>query len=79
MKIRAATSDDLGAIKALLAESDLPISDVTVELLRDFLVAEDKNGVLTGNVGLERFGHKALLRSLAVTAAARELDWAAAW
>jgi amino-acid N-acetyltransferase len=39
MKIRAARSDDLDAIKALLAESGLPASDVTRNLLPDFAVA----------------------------------------
>ncbi|MBC8751403.1 MULTISPECIES: arsenic resistance N-acetyltransferase ArsN2 [Paraburkholderia] len=71
MKIRAAKSDDLGAIKALLAENDLPFSDVTADLLRDFLVAEDTDDVLVGSVGLEKFGRPALLRSLVVAQAAR--------
>ncbi|NYH21744.1 arsenic resistance N-acetyltransferase ArsN2 [Paraburkholderia bryophila] len=72
MKIRPAQNDDLGAIKALLAGNDLPSSDVTAELLKDFVVAEDTNGILVGNIGLERFGRDALLRSLVVTEAARD-------
>jgi amino-acid N-acetyltransferase len=66
MKIRAARTEDLDAIAALLAENELPASDVTPDLLRDFAVAEDAHGAVVGSVGLERFGAEALLRSLAV-------------
>jgi len=71
MNIRAARSDDLGAIKALLAENELPVADVDAALLVDFLVAEDAGGKIVGSVGLERFGHSALLRSLATARKAR--------
>ncbi|MFM0173642.1 arsenic resistance N-acetyltransferase ArsN2 [Paraburkholderia sediminicola] len=71
MKIRAARSDDLDAIKALLAENELPVADVDAALLVDFLVAEDANGRIVGGVGLERFGRSALLRSLATARKAR--------
>jgi len=66
MKIRAARSDDLDAIKALLAENELPVADVDADLLVAFLVAEDVSGRIVGSVGLERFGRGALLRSLAI-------------
>jgi amino-acid N-acetyltransferase len=66
MKIRSARSEDLDAIAALLAKNELPVSDVTTNLLRDFAVAEDAHGSVVGSVGLERFGADALLRSLAV-------------
>ena len=72
MNIRAARSDDLGAIKALLAENELPVADVDAALLVDFLVAEDAGGKIVGIVGLERFGHSALLRSLATARKARK-------
>jgi amino-acid N-acetyltransferase len=72
MNIRAARSDDLGAIKALLAENELPVADVDAALLVDFLVAEDAGGKIVGSVGLERFGHSALLRSLATARKARK-------
>ena len=71
MKIRAARSDDLDAIKALLAENELPIADVDAALLVYFLVAEDAGGKIVGSVGLERFGRTALLRSLVVARSAR--------
>lgn len=71
MKIRAARSDDLDVIKALLAENELPVEDVDATLLVDFLVAEDVSGRIVGGVGLERFGSGALLRSLAVAQTSR--------
>ncbi|MFM0292210.1 arsenic resistance N-acetyltransferase ArsN2 [Paraburkholderia sp. RL17-380-BIE-A] len=71
MKIRAARSDDLDAIKALLAENELPVVDVTDELLRDFVIAEDADGSVVGSVCVERFGRNALLRSLTVAKHAR--------
>jgi amino-acid N-acetyltransferase len=72
MKIRPARSDDLDAIAALLAENELPTSDATRDLLRDFVVAEDAHGSVVGSVGLERFGPDALLRSLAVAGRERK-------
>ncbi|WP_168795980.1 arsenic resistance N-acetyltransferase ArsN2 [Paraburkholderia aromaticivorans] len=71
MKIRAARSDDLDAIKTLLAENELPVADVGAALLVDFLVAEDASGRIVGSVGLERVGTDALLRSLAVVQTSR--------
>lgn len=71
MNIRAARSDDLGAIKALLAENELLSADIIEDLLIDFAVAEDADGAVVGSVGLERFGANALLRSLAVVQSAR--------
>jgi amino-acid N-acetyltransferase len=71
MKIRAARTEDLDAIKALLSEDDLPASDITADLLNDFAVAEDVDGSAVGSVGLERYGPNALLRSLAVAQPAR--------
>ncbi|MDR6472176.1 amino-acid N-acetyltransferase [Paraburkholderia graminis] len=71
MNIRAARSEDLDAIKALLAQNELPVADINLALLVDFLVAEDVDGKIVGSVGLERFGRSALLRSLAVSSTAR--------
>ncbi|NYH18818.1 arsenic resistance N-acetyltransferase ArsN2 [Paraburkholderia bryophila] len=71
MKIRAVRSDDLDAIKALLAENELPVADITEDLLSGFAVAEDADGSVVGSVGLERLGANALLRSLAVAQTAR--------
>jgi L-amino acid N-acyltransferase YncA len=53
------------AVKKLLAESDLPSSDVTPDHLKHFFGCGTKER-LTGVVGLEIYGTVALLRSLAV-------------
>ncbi|WP_087645396.1 arsenic resistance N-acetyltransferase ArsN2 [Caballeronia choica] len=71
MKIRAARSDDIVSIRALLAENELPVADVDAALIVDFLVAEDARGKIVGSVCLERFGRSALLRSLVVANRAR--------
>lgn len=49
----------------LLKENSLPISDLDEEKFQHFIVAEEANEVI-GCVGLEVFGHDALLRSLSV-------------
>ena len=65
MKIRVATSRDLGAVESLLASSKLPIEGVK-ENFSSFVVAEDK-GKIAGAIGLEKFGSVALLRSAVVS------------
>lgn len=67
MKIRAASPEDLDAIKLLLTENALPASDINHELLRDFAIVHGDDGFVVGSVGLERYDSHALLRSLAVT------------
>jgi hypothetical protein len=47
----------------LLAENELPVADVNIALLVNFLVSEDASGRIVRSVGLERFGSEALLRS----------------
>jgi amino-acid N-acetyltransferase len=54
------------AVKRLLAESDLPSSDLTADHLEHFFGCGPKER-LNGVVGLEIYGKVALLRSLAVT------------
>jgi amino-acid N-acetyltransferase len=71
MKIRPARPEDCDAINVLLTENGLPASDVTCELLRDFVVAEGEGGLVVGSVGLETYDSNALLRSLAVAPTVR--------
>lgn len=71
MKIRAARTEDIEAIKALLAENELPVADMNAAMLAHFVVLEDESGTIVGSVGLERLGVNALLRSLAVAQTAR--------
>ncbi len=65
MKIRVATSRDLGAVESLLSSSKLPIEGVK-ENFSSFVVAEEQ-GKIAGAIGLERFGSVALLRSAVVS------------
>lgn len=76
MSIRTATAQDLPNIKALLQRCELPTADLD-EACVAFLVAE-RDGQVTGAIGLQRFDRVALLRSLAVDAAHRGNGTAAA-
>ena len=61
---------DESAVKQLLSESSLPISDITAQHLQDFF-GYGSGPELEGVIGLELFGEVALLRSLAVAASRR--------
>ena len=61
---------DESAVKQLLSESSLPISDITTQHLQHFFGCGSSLG-LEGVIGLELFGEVALLRSLAVAASRR--------
>lgn len=60
-----ARTTDEPAVKELLAECSLPVSDLTAGLLAHFLVCRAGSRVI-GVVGLQAAGNAALLRSLAV-------------
>lgn len=68
--IRPATPDDFRAILALLDEASLPTQDLGNARPVHFWVAEH-DGRIAGTGGLEQYGDAGLLRSLAVTHAAR--------
>jgi amino-acid N-acetyltransferase len=61
----SARSADEAAIRQLLVECGLPTSDLTAELLVNFLACR-ADGRVIGVVGIEPAGDAALLRSLAV-------------
>jgi len=67
--IRAASLADWPSIAALLNEAVLPLAGAEAHL-DDFLVM-DEGDRMVGVAGLERYGHVALLRSVAVQAAHR--------
>jgi len=69
MSIRAATTQDLPSIKALLQRYELPTADLDDAHVA-FLV-DEHDGQVTGAIGLQRFERVALLRSLAVHASQR--------
>jgi len=62
--ISPATRSDCADVALLLKQSNLPISDIDVDL-KGFLVAK-QDGKLLGTVAVETFGANGLLRSLAV-------------
>ncbi|HUO18427.1 MAG TPA: arsenic resistance N-acetyltransferase ArsN2 [Steroidobacteraceae bacterium] len=66
---RAASADDLIAIRALLESAGLPTSDL--ESARPQFVAIREQGKLIAAGALQRFGAAALLRSVAVSADSR--------
>ena len=67
--IRPADHRDAADIRSLLAACGLPVEDLDTAVV-DLLVMHAAD-VLVGVVGVERFGHYGLLRSLAVTSALR--------
>jgi amino-acid N-acetyltransferase len=69
MLLRAATANDLPAVRHLLVTAGLPVDGVA-ENFSDFIVAEDESSI-AGVIGLERYGTSALLRSAAVSAPSR--------
>jgi amino-acid N-acetyltransferase len=67
--IRAATAKDAPAVRAMLAESKLPLDGVPDDLSH-FLVAE-RGGRVVGAIGMELYGEAGLLRSAVVSPALR--------
>ncbi|WP_233848002.1 arsenic resistance N-acetyltransferase ArsN2 [Paraburkholderia sp. HD33-4] len=73
MEIRSARTDEIDAIRELLAQCGLPVEDVSGSAPIQFLVAVvDSDSTIVGCVGLEAYGTVGLLRSLAVAADARQ-------
>jgi N-acetylglutamate synthase-like GNAT family acetyltransferase len=68
--LRPATPADWNHVEALLEGEALPLAGAR-EHWADFIVAP-ANGAIAGCVGLERYGDAGLLRSLAVSPAARD-------
>jgi N-acetylglutamate synthase-like GNAT family acetyltransferase len=69
MSMRAAAAQDLPGIKALLQRSASPTADL--EQAHIAFWVEERDGELTGAIGLQRFDTVSLLRSLAVDASRR--------
>ncbi len=62
---RPARSDDLDAVRALVAAAGLPDADIADHFPRAYVVLE-KEGTVIGSAGLEVHGESGLLRSVAV-------------
>ena len=71
-----ARAADLPGICSLLASEGLPYGDLTEQSLTHFLALREDD-LLTGAVGLERYGDVALLRSLVVSAQHRRFGYGA--
>ena|SRR5687768_7421318 len=65
MQLRAATHDDLAAVRQLLSSAGLPLDGVE-DNFDDFIVAEEEERGIAGVIGVEKYGSAALLRSAAV-------------
>ena len=65
MKLRRAGTADFETITGWLAAARLPVADLSIDDMSNFLLAET-DGVPVGTVGLEQFDGIALLRSLVV-------------
>ena len=64
-QIQQAKRTDYSDIKSLLYAVDLPATDITVDMLRNFLIMKQE-GQISGVIGLEVRGQYGLLRSLAI-------------
>jgi N-acetylglutamate synthase-like GNAT family acetyltransferase len=71
LTVRAATREDIAAIRALLIAAQLPVEDLDTAPNLRFWVAEDGD-LLAGAIGLEPRGTAGLLRSLVVAPAYRQ-------
>ncbi len=73
--VRDAKQNDWQSVRRLLDEAGLPVADLGPDQLVDFLVAE-RSGTgqseTLGIIGLQRFNHVALLRSLVVSQSGRK-------
>jgi amino-acid N-acetyltransferase len=63
--LRAARSEDLSTVEALLVDAELPVGGLRDQFPSSYLVAED-GGQLIAAVGLEPYSGNGLLRSLVV-------------
>ena len=70
IQISQGAASDLGILKSWLSAAGLPIEDLTVAHMRNFLIATT-NDTLVGVIGLEQFEDVGLLRSLVVDPSAR--------
>jgi amino-acid N-acetyltransferase len=70
MKVRTVTPGDLGTVRRLLEDAQLPTAGLEDQFGPGFAVAMDE-GELIGAAGIERYGRFGLLRSVAVAAKSR--------
>ena len=66
VKIETFSENDKNEVLRLLSEAELPIEDLTIEKLKDFLVAKRQDYTVIGSIGIELKQDVGLLRSLVV-------------
>ena len=66
LKIKPFSVEDEKEVLRLLSEFELPIEDLTINKLQDFIVARQEDGFVIGAVGIEAYQDIGLLRSLVV-------------
>jgi amino-acid N-acetyltransferase len=66
LKIKPFSVEDEKEVLRLLSEFELPIEDLTINKLQDFIVARQEDGFVIGAVGIEAYQDVGLLRSLVV-------------
>ncbi len=70
--IRSGVADDWEAVRGLLLAAELPVADIDAGSMERFMVAESAQGDVIGAIGIEAHNKVALLRSLVISADARE-------
>jgi amino-acid N-acetyltransferase len=71
IKIEVFIEGDEKEILRLLSQADLPAKDLTLDKLKNFLVAKGIGGSVIGTIGVEAYHDIGLLRSLVVDASHR--------
>ena len=66
VKIASFTENNKKEVLKLLSEAELPTEDLTIEKLKDFLVAQQQDDTVIGAIGIEVKQNVGLLRSLVV-------------
>jgi amino-acid N-acetyltransferase len=70
-KVERYSVTDKKQVLELLKSAELPVEDLTDEIMKNFMVARGKGNSIIGVVGIEMFQENGLLRSLAVQRACR--------
>ena len=70
--IRSGSADDWGVVRDLLTTAALPVDDLDAACMERFMIAESAQGDIIGAIGIEPHNDVALLRSLVISADARQ-------
>jgi amino-acid N-acetyltransferase len=66
MKIEIFAVNEEEEVLRLLSETELPTEDITIDKLKNFLIAKREDGSVVGAIGIEAYQDVGLLRSLVV-------------